>query len=683
MVKRSILARSIILHKFCLAGRKENALQKYPTHKDAINFFAGNDPSGSLKYLDWQLKILSGKQALPPEINDVTNLFHKYNQNLVKKDIYSYDVSEFSKLRDELFKIRNDRAKGKEEAGEKYHDDTNQVSCGSRVIYNSDNYKAILITNKAASMHHGRDTKWCITMKDQSYFEDYDSNNVVFVFVFDKKLKREDVLSKVAIAFQRDHTNEISTIECFDAQDNQIAPEKFSSNLELAQIFNISKAVAKTQPKSLLSRLSSNEIPTQELIALIKKEPEGELRDRFIDSLCQATDIPINDLMSLFTRERDGNTKMNMFETLARRTDLSKKSLDILLDYSEQVGIRPFPQVLALNNNFPIDRLIELSKSSVAADRLSAAISNRLPLELFLGMADDESPAIRQVVARNPHTPIKILQKLSDDSICFDELAKNPNSSGEILEKISRNLPKNSRLDLALILNPNSTPKILYSLVDGGENGKAIHRLNEITGIDYIGFADNCRTNKINVDEAEEILFSSTEDPLIVHYIRRYLARRSKNPKILKYLMSLPESKFINKGGKDAMISNILTNPALPDDVFSDLAKNPRNYYDVASSPKINLTVASMLLDDEKNSRWVPNNIARNSKASSEILNMLAEWLLKNKNSNHMSPGAKNQIIENPNVSRKTLKLLSKDESKAVSSAAIGKLEQLSGLGEF
>src|SRR5271157_1248970 len=163
---------------------KSDLLLQYPEFHKEIEFFVQHDPSHKSKYLKWQLKILSSGQAKEQEILDVTELFDKYGQNLLKKDIYQYSHEDFTDLRDELFKIRDKKEEREKKVDDRYklidHPDSEQ-------IYESEKYLVLWIKNKAASIHHGQDTKWCISMKGKGYFEDYESSNVVFFFVLNKQ----------------------------------------------------------------------------------------------------------------------------------------------------------------------------------------------------------------------------------------------------------------------------------------------------------------------------------------------------------------------------------------------------------------------------------------------------------------------------------------------------------------
>ncbi len=136
------------------AGRKEDALKKYPELSKDIDYFIQRDPSGNLKYLDWELKILHSKQALAPEIADVVDLFDKYSANLKHKDINAY--KNFTELREALFYIKEKRDEKGEKQEKRYH---LEEACDSQTVYEDSKFVVRLIKNKAASIHYGLGTK--------------------------------------------------------------------------------------------------------------------------------------------------------------------------------------------------------------------------------------------------------------------------------------------------------------------------------------------------------------------------------------------------------------------------------------------------------------------------------------------------------------------------------------------
>jgi hypothetical protein len=70
--------------------------------------------------------------------------------------------------------------------------------------------------------------------------------------------------------------------------------------------------------------------------------------------------------------------------------------------------------------------------------------------------------AIRQAVARNPRTPIDILEKLAHDPACRRQLAQNPNTPTRILRFLSQE--PELQVVLAVASNEATDPMTLRDL---------------------------------------------------------------------------------------------------------------------------------------------------------------------------------------------------------------------------
>ena len=73
-----------------------------------------------------------------------------------------------------------------------------QGSVEADVIYDSDDLIVRHIKNKNASMHYGHATKWCISMSQEGYFEDYETHNATFFF-FERKKPLGDEFDKACL----------------------------------------------------------------------------------------------------------------------------------------------------------------------------------------------------------------------------------------------------------------------------------------------------------------------------------------------------------------------------------------------------------------------------------------------------------------------------------------------------
>lgn len=233
------------------AGKVDDLQLKYPEFKDQIKYLSDNDPTGNNKYLDYTVKILVSKQALEREIVDVIDLFHKNYNKLQNKDINSY--KSFTELRDLLFNLDGKKSKTQETK------DIKQT--GTEKIYEDDQCVVLLIKNKNAACHYGFGTKWCITMSEEKYYENYIDSNDVFYFIISKNNfanKKMDAIhtentdyNKIALDIKRDLNNKVINIECFDAHDNQIGADLSDIYDNWNNIISLIFSNAATQPKSL------------------------------------------------------------------------------------------------------------------------------------------------------------------------------------------------------------------------------------------------------------------------------------------------------------------------------------------------------------------------------------------------------------------------------------------------
>jgi hypothetical protein len=191
-----------------MSTRLDLVLQKYPEHEDGIRLLASRDPSGNLKYLDWGAKMLASEQALAPEVADILDLFQQFKgrwlgkqgkREQVNGDVYAYRPQDLAKLRSLLLKIKRatDRKRHKRELLYRIEGEVE-----ADVIYDSAELVVRHIKNKQASVHYGLSTKWCIAMRREGYFEDYESHNAIFFF-FERKAPVGDEFDKIALMVPR------------------------------------------------------------------------------------------------------------------------------------------------------------------------------------------------------------------------------------------------------------------------------------------------------------------------------------------------------------------------------------------------------------------------------------------------------------------------------------------------
>ena len=211
-----------------MTTRLDLAIQKHPDCEEAIRLLASRDPSGNLKYLHWSVSVLVSGQALAPEIADVVDRFHKYagfaygprrREQIIRRDIYSYRPQDLAHLRDALSKVERAQNK-KRKARERLY--KIEGAMDADVVWQSDSLVVRHIRNKQASVHYGLNTKWCIAMNREGYFDDYESHNATFFF-FERKKPVGDEYDKSALMFSRDPDGSTREATCFTSLDGQVS----------------------------------------------------------------------------------------------------------------------------------------------------------------------------------------------------------------------------------------------------------------------------------------------------------------------------------------------------------------------------------------------------------------------------------------------------------------------------
>ena len=416
----------LISSRLVLGSRKDDALKKFPQFEKETELFEERDPARNLKYLDWELKILNSGQALAPEICDVVDLFHKYKANLKKHDLKQYD--DFTELRDTLFGIEESRKNKKKKVDDRYKLND---SCETDTVYEKDGTKVLLIKNKAASVHHGLGTKWCISMKSHGYFDDYSSSNTVFFFVLNSSSSDLDQKTeKFALSYQRDKSNKISKLEIFDSSDKIISKSKFNELIPNgSEILFETEQIAKLQPKSILAKLANDEATSEEIIKSYE-----------------------------WTKTQNSE---NSESTLKLILESSKTPSEILteLSHSEDKYIQ---RIVLLNSNMPVDILIELSHSEDKNIRNNIAQNLNTPPEILTKLSHDNDKNVRSSVASNPSTPIEVLIELYHDKKVDSFVASNPRTPVEILTELSK--ISNWNIQNSLARNPSTPSEILIEL---------------------------------------------------------------------------------------------------------------------------------------------------------------------------------------------------------------------------
>ena len=243
----SILLREYIQYFLLFEGKMETLEKKFPNVE--VRMLAEADPSNNKKYLIWMVKQVD-QGAKTEDVIPSIQFFHRNVNKFDEKDINRYTAKE---LEDTIKEISSQKSKSQERKESKE---------GSEKIYEDENVVLVRVDNKKACMTYGMGTKWCITMGNQTYYEQYVSSNVIFHFIIHKN-SDDPKFSKIAIASKRGKDNKIIEVDLFDAHD---IPYKEGELEEFAPSNLVEMAIsdAEKQPKAFLARLMSEEEYSEE-----------------------------------------------------------------------------------------------------------------------------------------------------------------------------------------------------------------------------------------------------------------------------------------------------------------------------------------------------------------------------------------------------------------------------------
>ncbi len=116
------------------------------------------------------------------------------------------------------------------------------------------------------------------------------------------------------------------------------------------------------------------------------------------------------------------------------------------------------------------DLLIKLSETEDMGSRWAVAKNPHTPAHILQKLAQDSVNLVRALAATNPNTPVATLQKLfSDEKIVRDGLSGNPSVPAKILTVLADDSDKMVRMRVAE--NPSTPEDVLEKLLkDGDEN---------------------------------------------------------------------------------------------------------------------------------------------------------------------------------------------------------------------
>jgi hypothetical protein len=230
-------------------NRLEIIKERFPDHYEAA--LKVEDPTGTKrKYLLWITKQLAAGNN-SPDIAQTLKFFHDNPGKFNVKDINKY--KELKDLEDlvKQFGISNRQAKEQDKEG-------------AAKIHEDDNLMVVRIDDKPAMVLYGAETRWCTTMKDQHYYEDYVSQGNDFYIVIRKDPK---ALASSKYAIVRKGLLDFSV---YDAADN--FARSFSENEEETLRDAIKAIITDKPPKNYLRMVVQGKIEGPEAAEWLRSQ---------------------------------------------------------------------------------------------------------------------------------------------------------------------------------------------------------------------------------------------------------------------------------------------------------------------------------------------------------------------------------------------------------------------------
>lgn len=196
---------------------------------------------GKHKYLLWIAKQLEAGHN-ESDISASLKFFHENSNRLMEKNINAYqDLKELEDLIKNIGLSKRKERQRKKEASVK--------------IYEDDNFLVMRIDDKDAMSLYGAETKWCTTMIDQTYYEEYVCQGHDFYILISKTKSLRS--AKYAIVRKG-----LLSFEIFDDQDSYA--REFSDKETQLLYKPVQAIVADLPPKNVLWLICNKKMELQE-----------------------------------------------------------------------------------------------------------------------------------------------------------------------------------------------------------------------------------------------------------------------------------------------------------------------------------------------------------------------------------------------------------------------------------
>ena len=272
---------------------------------------------------------------------------------------------------------------------------------------------------------------------------------------------------------------------------------------------------------------------------------------------------------------------------------------ELSLDNNE--GVR---KSVAQNPSTSVDVLRELSKNENETVRCYVALNPNTPVETLVELSRDQDSEVRRYLARNPNTPVEIANKIKNtesERFVTRDLAKNPDTSADVLRELSQNWDTFTRSNVAQ--NPNTPTETLAELSKSedqqipayvAENpNTSVETLVELSKNLYYGARQDVAGNP---NTPVEILVKLSKDEW--NGVRSSVAANPNTPVETLVELSRDQDSEVRRC--------IARNPSTPPETLAELSRDEKSWVrqDVAGNPNTPLeTLVELSRDQDENVR--------------------------------------------------------------------------------
>lgn len=397
--------------------RKELVKQKYPEQFNKALSIADYS-NGKNKYLIWIAKQLDAGHN-ESDISATLKFFHNNIERFEEKNIGKYkDLKDLENLVKDMGLSKRKERESKKSASEK--------------IYEDDHSVVIRVDDKEAMIYYGANTKWCTTMKHQTYYEDYVSRGNEFYIIIRKDWESQKS-SKYAVV-----RSGLLDFEIFDTEDN--LSRSFSDKESNLLRKPVQAIVADNPPKNFLWKICNKKVSISESSAWLKTQ--SEITQGFVHSHVpelQFANKSINQIIDyIFESEyRIGSRFDLVVNSLKDENFIAKIANELTKQKYNNNNYYPFKQKVIKNLNNKDYLIFKKDKDA----RVRATVSSLVGPEDASQFFTDRSTLVVKNAAINASI---------SDILEFIEKSKSVNKKKIIYSVLLKRISNNKLIDLII-----------------------------------------------------------------------------------------------------------------------------------------------------------------------------------------------------------------------------------------